>query len=91
MRARAESLGRAGRQLERCAAQYHALKAELGQVPSEEERRRLAAAWELVLRAREVLIVLREANGIHRHEAVDAEYGLPLPPAEFAASTPKGQ
>jgi hypothetical protein len=75
MQARAEALGRAGRRLEQCLARYRGFKSTLGAEPNAADREHIAELWNAVLRARDGLIIVREANGIHRHDAVDRVYG----------------
>jgi hypothetical protein len=74
LQAKAEALGRAGEKLERAVQAYLDAKATLGD--DESARTKLAQSWDAVMRAREVLIVLREGIGLRRHDSVDSEYGI---------------
>jgi hypothetical protein len=73
----AEGLGRAGERLERAIAGYREL-VEQGAGHRPELRAELAAQQEKVLRAREWLVIQREALGMRNHDAVDVHYPLPF-------------
>jgi hypothetical protein len=62
--------------LRRALSSYRLEKATLPAEPAPEDERRLAAAWDAVLAAREVLIVLREGIGLRQHDSIDEQYGI---------------
>ncbi|HET9934256.1 MAG TPA: hypothetical protein VFQ35_26320 [Polyangiaceae bacterium] len=76
LQAKAEALGRAGEKLRRAVGAYREAQATLDETPS--ARSELERRWQEVMRAREVLIVLREGIGLRQHDSVDAEYAIPL-------------
>ena len=78
----AEALGRSGERLERAIGRYRELALE--PLLSEEERReRLAAQAKEILKAREWLMIQREALGLRDHAMLDSHYPLPF---ELAAA-----
>ncbi|MFO7181474.1 MAG: hypothetical protein DIU78_022410 [Pseudomonadota bacterium] len=82
----AEALGRSGERLERAIASYCAIAAEAGADPDPVQRRRLDAERREIRRAREALIIQREALGARTHDAVDRHYPLPFPEHELYAA-----
>ncbi|MFZ5897008.1 MAG: hypothetical protein ACOY0T_38475 [Myxococcota bacterium] len=78
LKAKAEALGRAGEKLRKAVDTYERVKASLPLDADELQRAHCARAWEDVLRAREVLVVLREGIGLRRHDSIDTEFGIPL-------------
>lgn len=74
LQAKAEALGRAGEKLRRAVQTYREAQATLAS--DESAQAQLAQRWAEVIRAREVLIVLREGIGLRQHDSVDREYGI---------------
>ncbi|HLV68733.1 MAG TPA: hypothetical protein VKY73_23105 [Polyangiaceae bacterium] len=82
----AEALGRSGERLERAIAEYRTLAAEAGAEPDAGQKARLDAGRIEIRRAREALIIQREALGVRTHEVIDRHYPLPFPENELYAT-----
>lgn len=78
-KAMAESLGIAGERLQQAMARYSALQAELESTGDAATRQALDAARTEMLKAREWLIIQREAIGLRRHDVVDEQFPLAAP------------